>query len=165
MSKHFGLLGFRPLLLPVALSLALLSTAHAAETRVATRTHAGIQHIDNKVSQLVMTGHPTIDAAQIAPLEASKPLHLQISLNLRNADQLKSFLATVNQPGSANYHQFLTPAQFTAKYAPTNAQVQAVIKHLQAYGFTNIKVAPNRLLISADGTARSSASMSAPASS
>ncbi|WP_158628821.1 protease pro-enzyme activation domain-containing protein [Dyella choica] len=153
MSKRFALLGIRPLLLPAALSLALLSTAHAAETRVGTRTHAGIQHVDNKVSKLVMTGHPSIDATQIVALEASKPLHVEISLNLRHVDELQAFLATVNQPGSANYRQFLTPAQFKAHYAPTNAQVQAVVKHLEAYGFTNIKVAPNHLLVSADGSA------------
>ena len=153
MSNYFASLGIRPLLLPAALSLALLSTAHAAPTRVATRTHAGIQHIDSKVSQLVMTGHPSIDAAQIAPLEASKPLHVEVSLNLRNVDQLQSFLAAVNQPGSADYQHFLTPAQFKAQYAPTDAQVQAVVQHLRACGFTHIKVAPNRLLVSAEGTA------------
>ena len=153
MSKHVGLLGMRPLLLPAALSLALLSAAHAAGTRVGTRTHAGIQNVSNKVSTLVMTGHPSIDATQIAPLEASKPLHVEVSLNLRNVDQLQSFLASVNKPGSANYHHFLTPAQFKAQYAPTDAQVQAVVAHMQASGFTNIKVAANHLLVSADGTA------------
>jgi xanthomonalisin len=153
MSKYFGLMGMRPLLLPAALSLALLSTAHAADARVGTRTHAGIQNISNTVSTLVMTGHPSIDATQIAPLEASKPLHVEVSLSLRNVGQLQSFLASVNQPGSANYHHFLTPAQFKAQYAPTDAQVQAVVTHLQASGFTHIKVAANNLLVSADGTA------------
>ncbi|MFC3653137.1 protease pro-enzyme activation domain-containing protein [Dyella humi] len=154
MSKHSGLLGIRPLLLPAALTLALMSiSAHAADTRVATRTHAGIQDNGGKFSTLVMTGHPSIDAAQIAPLEQSKPLHVEVSLNLRNVDQLQSFLAAVNQPGDANYHHFLTPTQFKAQYAPTDAQVQAVVAHLKASGFSNIKVAPNNLLISANGTA------------
>ena len=154
MSKHYGLLGIRPLLLPAALSLALLSvSAHAADTRVGTRTHAGIQNLSTKVSTLVMTGHPSIDATQIAPLEQSKPLHVEVSLNLRNVDQLQRFLASVNQPGSVNYHHFLTPAQFKAQYAPTQAQVQAVVAHLTASGFRNITVAPNNLLVSADGTA------------
>ncbi|GGA31852.1 protease pro-enzyme activation domain-containing protein [Dyella nitratireducens] len=153
MSKHFGLLGIRPLLLPAALSLALLSTAHATDMRVATRTHAGIQNVGNNLSTLVMTGHPSIDATQIAPLEASKAMHVEVSLNLRNVDQLQNFLASVNQPGSSNYHHFLTPAQFKAQYAPTDAQVQAVVTHLKSSGFKNIKVAANNLLVSADGTA------------
>lgn len=154
MSKHYGLLGIRSSLLPAALSLALVSmSAHAAGTRAATRTHAGIQNTGNGFSTLVMTGHPSINTTQIAPLEASRPLHVEVSLNLRNVDQLQSFLASVNRPGSADYHQFLTPAQFKAQFAPTDAQVQAVVAHMQASGFRNIKVAPNNLLISADGTA------------
>ncbi|WP_304488643.1 protease pro-enzyme activation domain-containing protein [Dyella sp. 2HG41-7] len=156
MSQRFKLSGIRPLLLPAALSLAMMSvSAHAADSRATTRTHAGIQNNGAKLSTLVMTGHPSIDASQIMPLEASKPLHVEVSLNLRNVDQLQGFLASVNQPGSANYHQFLTPAQFKAQYAPTAAQVQAVVAHLQASGFKNISVAPNNLLVSADGTTAS----------
>lgn len=154
MSKHSGLLGIRPLLLPAALSLALVSiSAHGADARTSTRTHAGIQNTSSAFSTLVMTGHPSIEANQIAPLEQSKPLHVEVSLNFRNVDQLQGFLASVNQPGSANYHRFLTPAQFKAQFAPTDAQVQTVVAHLQASGFRNIKVAPNNLLVSADGTA------------
>ncbi|WP_279236714.1 protease pro-enzyme activation domain-containing protein [Dyella sp. RRB7] len=154
MSSSIRLSGNRKLLLPAALSLALLSlSAHADNTWAPTRTHAGIQNSGNQVSTLVMTGHPSVDASQIAPLEQSKSLHVEVSLNLRNVDQLQSFLQAVNKPGSASYHHFLTPAQFKAQYAPSDADVQAVVAHLEAYGFTNIKVAPNNLLVSADGSA------------
>jgi xanthomonalisin len=154
MSSRFGFSGNRKLLLPAALSLALMSmSAHAGDTWTSTRTHAGIQNNGSKLSTLVMTGHPSIDASQIMPLEQSHKLHVEVSLNLRNVDQLQSFLDAVNQPGNASYHQFLTPAQFKAKFAPTDAQVQSVIAHLKASGFSNIKVAANNLLVSADGTA------------
>ncbi|GFZ88159.1 protease pro-enzyme activation domain-containing protein [Dyella caseinilytica] len=157
MSSRFGFSGNRKLLLPAALSLALVSlSAHAGDTWVSTRTHAGIQNNNgSKFSTLVMTGHPSIEASQIMPLEQSRKLHVEVSLNLRNVDDLQSFLQAVNQPGSASYHQFLTPAQFKAKYAPTDAQVQVVVAHLKASGFTNIKVASNNMLVSADGTASS----------
>jgi xanthomonalisin len=154
MSSRSGFSGSRKLLLPAALSLALMSmSAHAGDTWSPTRTHAGIQNNGSKLSTLVMTGHPSIDASQIMPLEQSHALHVEVSLNLRNVDDLQSFLEAVNKPGNANYHQFLTPAQFKAKYAPTDAQVQAVVSHLKASGFTHITVAPNNLLVSADGTA------------
>jgi xanthomonalisin len=153
MSSRFGFSGSRPLLLPAALSLALMSmSAYAGDNWVSTRTHAGIQTNGGKLSTLVMTGHPSIEASQIMPLEQSHKLHVEVSLNLRNVDALQSFLEAVNQPGSASYHQFLTPAQFKAEYAPTDAQVQAVVTHLKASGFTHIKVAPNNMLVSADGT-------------
>ncbi|OOG38233.1 PKD domain-containing protein [Rhodanobacter sp. C05] len=154
MSSSFQFSGYRKALLPAALSLAMFSlSAHAADTWVSTNTHASIQKsaVAN-VSTLVMTGHPAIDASQIMPLEASKQLHVVLSLNLRNAAQLQTFLRELNQPGSANYHKYLTPAQFKAQYAPTDAQVQAVVAHLQKYGFSNISVTPNNMLVSANGT-------------
>src|ERR1700722_14966989 len=104
MSSSIRFSGSRKLLLPAALSLALVSlSAHAGDTWVSTRTHAGLQNSGNQASTLVMTGHPSVDASQIMPLEQSKSLHVEVSLNLRNVDQLQSFLQSVNQPGSANY--------------------------------------------------------------
>ncbi|SFS00069.1 sedolisin-B Serine peptidase. MEROPS family S53 [Dyella sp. OK004] len=154
MSNVIRSLGSRKALLPAALSVALLSmSAHADNSWVSTRTHAGIKDSTANASTLVMTGHPSVDARQIMPLEQSKPLHIEVSLSLRNADQLQSFLQSVNQPGSASYHQFLTPEQFKAQYAPTDAQVKAVVAHLEASGFRNITVAPNNMLVSADGHA------------
>ncbi|WP_426702190.1 protease pro-enzyme activation domain-containing protein [Rhodanobacter sp. Col0626] len=155
MSSTIRLPGYRKLLLPTALSLAMLSlSAHAGESWFSTKTHAAIQKsATGNVSTLVMKGHPSIDAQQIMPLEQSKPLHVVLTLNQRNATQLQAFLHDVNTVGSPSYHKYLTPAQFKAQYAATDAQVQAVVAHLQKYGFKNIEVAPNNALVSADGTA------------
>jgi pseudomonalisin len=76
-----------------------------------------------------------------------------VGLQLRNQDQLDTFLKALHTPGNPSYHKFLTPAQFAAQYSPTQAQVDAVVKHLTTAGFKNISVSPNRTLISADGTA------------
>jgi pseudomonalisin/xanthomonalisin len=46
----------------------------------------------------------------------------------------------------------LTSAQFLERHAPTQAQADAVAAHLRAAGFTNVTIAPNRMLVSADGT-------------
>jgi subtilase family serine protease len=59
----------------------------------------------------------------------------------------------VNRPGNAHYGQYLTHEQFVADYAPTEAQVKSVVDYLRKSGFVNIEVAPNRLLVSAHGTA------------
>ncbi|MFC5740589.1 protease pro-enzyme activation domain-containing protein [Dyella tabacisoli] len=100
-------------------------------------------------------GKPSLVNTLVSPLELSKPVQVTVSLNLRNEAQLKAFLRDVNQPGSANFHKFLTPAQFKAQYAPTEAQVQAVIAHLQQAGFKNVAAAPNNLLVTAEGNAGS----------
>jgi len=176
MSRSFRLRGatsknYRKALLPVAVSLAMISlSAQAADSWVATRTDAALSKgaapasaaaASTQIAQanpaagyvLSLTGHPSVPDNLVSPLESSKTVHVAVSLKLRNADQLNTFLAELNQKGSPNYHKYLTPAQFKAKYSPTDAQVQQVVAHLERSGFGNVVVAENSQLVSADGNA------------
>jgi pseudomonalisin len=89
----------------------------------------------------------------LTELAAGSPTHVVVSLKLRNASKLAQLGRDVNDHHSPRFRKFLTPKQFLAEYAPTEAQVRAVVEHLRKNGFTNIRVAHNRLLISANGTA------------
>ncbi|MGN6322888.1 MAG: protease pro-enzyme activation domain-containing protein [Dyella sp.] len=142
---------YHKLVLPLALSLCM--TAQAQDAWVATRTHAGLQGAGSHSFTLAMTHHPLVQASQIAPLELSKPLHVSVSLNLRNVTELETLLKDLYDRHSPHYQQFLTPEQFKARFAPTDDQVKAVVVHLTANGFRNIEVAPNNMLVSADGSA------------
>ncbi|HEY2623584.1 MAG TPA: protease pro-enzyme activation domain-containing protein [Dyella sp.] len=145
-------------LLPMALALALCPmSGHAATAWGTTGTHAALlkaQSTSAATASYVINAHgrPKVQA-QVSPLASTQVLHVAVSLNLRNAAQLQAFNKSVNTPGSANYHQFLTPDQFKAAYAPTDAQVQSVVTHMQQSGFTNITVSPNNTLVFADGNA------------
>jgi len=130
-------------LLPAATSQ--ISTASTAATAATTAISAGYK--------LNMTGQPSIEGTAVTALAADHPLHVVIGMKLRNPDQLQAFLRNVTTPGNAAYGKFLSPDQFKAQFGPTEAQVQAVVAHLQQSGFTNIQVAPNNLLIEADGNA------------
>lgn len=77
-------------------------------------------------------------------LPHTQPMHVAIALKLRNVDQLDAAIAA---------HRVLTPQQFSASYAPTLLQAKAVATYLTQTGFTNVVIAPNRLLVTADGTA------------
>jgi pseudomonalisin len=77
-------------------------------------------------------------------LAHTQPMHIVVALKLRNSDQLDTLVAA---------HQMLTPAQFSIQHAPTQVQAEAVAIYLTRMGFTNVVIAPNRLLVSADGTA------------
>jgi xanthomonalisin len=151
----------------IALAVSTLS-AHADDAWVSTRTQAamlplaGAQPLAAASTAgspvaagyaLNMTGSPHIDGAAVTAMAADHPLHVAVSLRLRHPDELQSFLGAVTTPGNPLYGRFLTPAQFKARFAPTHAQVDAVVAHLRQAGFTNIEVAPNNLLISADGNA------------
>jgi subtilase family serine protease len=79
-------------------------------------------------------------------LALSQPMHIVVGLKLQNKAELDAYI-------SKRGFKPLTGAQFVARYSPTPAQAQAVADFLKASGFTNIKIAPNRLLVSGDAPA------------
>lgn len=84
-------------------------------------------------------------AASATDVEASTPVSVTVALKLRNEAELDAH----NRSGAAP----LSAAEVLARFAPTQAQVAAVVAHLRTAGFTDIEVAPNRLLITANGSA------------
>jgi xanthomonalisin len=163
-----GIHTHRKSLLSLAVTMAMCTlSAHAADSWVSTNTKAALLNASANTNVtaaraslgggyvLNVTGTPPVDSALVTPLDASHPLHVVVSLKLRQPEQLQALIAEINSPGSAQFGKFLTPAQFKATYAPTGQQVQAVVAHLTQAGFTNIEVAPNNLLVSADGNAGS----------
>lgn len=81
-----------------------------------------------------------------------EPVSITVTLKLRNQDVLDSYLSELFHPGSPSYHQFLSNQDSTALFAPTQQQAQAVADYLSQQGFTNVQIAANRLLVTADGT-------------
>ncbi len=79
-------------------------------------------------------------------------MHLSIGLRLNHVRALKKFLQAVQNPHSPQYHHFLTPSEFTAKYGPTKKQVDAVRAFLGAKGIEVTGVSPNRLLVRTKAT-------------
>lgn len=88
-------------------------------------------------------GATVANATDTGALTSTKPLTVRVALGGHNLDALAKAVAS---------GQRFTDAQLSA-YAPTSSEVQAVVSYLQGQGFTNIEAAPNRLLVSADGTA------------
>jgi xanthomonalisin len=91
----------------------------------------------------------------LGALPSSHPMHIAVALKLRNPDQLKSFLAAAGKRGAKTFGQTMSHDQLMANHAPTTAQAQRVAAYLRQFGFSNIVIAPNRMLVSADGTADS----------
>jgi xanthomonalisin len=114
---------------------ALSAQAATSEAWVATSTKA----------------HDPKAAVHVAPLRAGEQVNVVVSLKLRNKPELDALTSKL-MTGAAGVKP-LTSAEFMAKHAPTAAQAQAVVAYMHAQGFTNIEVAPNRLLVSATGGA------------
>ena len=75
------------------------------------------------------------------------PARALISLRHRNAAQLQSFIAKVSDPSSASYGRYPTPAQFTARYAPSASTVQAVEAFVRDSGLQVQAVPSNRAYV------------------
>ena len=131
-----GLLGRATTTIALALAVAGAATPAAASEYwigTATRTHdvRGMKHL--------------------GAMAASQQIKVTVALKLRDKpalDQLTAQLAA-RTPGV----QPLTRAQWLARHAPSDPQVRSVVAHLQSHGFTNIEVTPDRLLVSATGSA------------
>ncbi len=128
---------------PLALAAGI---AHGATDWVDTHTKAFLNHA--QIETLARGANAA--SLEVASGEAT---HVVVSLKLRNAEQLKAVARNVNDPHSSQYRQYITSAQFLANYAPTEAQVKQVVAYLRKNGFVDIHVAPNRMLVSARGTA------------
>lgn len=74
-------------------------------------------------------------AKTLGTTTAAQQVHFGVLLKMRDAVGAASTLAQVSTPGSANYGQWLTNAQFRARYAPAASDVTAVQGWLSAQGF------------------------------
>lgn len=100
--------------------------------------------------------HPLAATASAKDLaEPGMPIHIDVALKLQDRAVLDTFIADAHNPHSTMFGARLQPKDVLDNFAPSTAQVQAVVDYLSHAGFTHITVAPNRLLVSADGTAAS----------
>lgn len=94
-----------------------------------------------------------LNAVGLGPAPAATAIPVTVSLAPRHGAALDALAAAQADPASTGYHHYLTPAQFTARFGATPAQVHAVTSYLRSTGFHDVTVGANRLSVSADGTA------------
>jgi kumamolisin len=94
--------------------------------------------------------------SKLQPVEKMNPtntLELAIGLPLRNPVELQAFLNAVANPKvAATYGHYLTPAQFEAKYSPTQKDYNAVIAFARSKGLTVRHTFSNRTVVSVSGS-------------
>jgi subtilase family serine protease len=86
-------------------------------------------------------------------LPEATPMNVTIALRPRDPAGLQSFATDVSTPGSSIYGQYLTPAQFAARFGPTPSQISEVQSSLRAHGLAPGPVSPNGLSIPVSATA------------
>jgi hypothetical protein len=84
-------------------------------------------------------------------LAATNELQLAVGLPLRDAAGLDEFLRQLYDPGSTNFHKFLTPPEFAARFGPSEQDYQNAIAFAQSNGLRVLKTYPNRLVLDLAG--------------
>ena len=120
---------------------ALMLAAFAVSTQAASPAWVGV----------AAHAHDPRNAVHVGPLRAGTPVHITVSLQVRNKAQLDALTSQL-MAGAAGVKP-LTSAEFAARHAPTPAQAQAVVDYLRSKGFVKVEVADNRMIVTAEGVA------------
>jgi subtilase family serine protease len=91
-------------------------------------------------------------ATKLGAAPASTSVTIAIHLKLQNTAGLKTLVASVSSPKSAEYGHYLTPQQFSQRFAPAAADVQTAKAFLEHGGLSNVTVGPDGVYVSATAT-------------
>jgi subtilase family serine protease len=92
-------------------------------------------------------------ASYLGEVDGAESVKLAVVLRARNQIALDDFLKRVQDPQDAEFHKFLSPAQFAERFGPTDADVKSVTDHFVRYGVRVAGVHPNHLVVDLEGSA------------
>src|SRR5580698_1139987 len=92
-------------------------------------------------AQSVMTHHVREairngQAQAVGRLPATQIMQLDLVLPIRDQAGLDRFLSEVYDPTSSSYRHFLTVAEFTERFGPTQEQYDSAVSFAKSNGFT-----------------------------
>jgi uncharacterized repeat protein (TIGR01451 family) len=131
------------ILFKIGLGLLALGGLTGSSSGEVTGTKTLSGHVPAVVSQLAKTGE----------LSATNELHLAIGLQLRNESELDDLTRRVSDPADPAFGHYLTVAQFTEQFAPSEADYQAVVDFARKQGLEVTRTSANRMLVEVKGKA------------
>ena len=114
----------------------------------------GSQQIWASTGTQILKGHVPLAVSKLQPLASSvatNHLNLAIGLPLRNIGKLQVLIRDLSDPSSPKFRHYLTPAQFTEQFGPSEADYQAVIDFAKANGLKVTATHPNRVVLDVEG--------------
>src|ERR1700728_904830 len=102
------------------------------------------------VHQEIVSG----EASFVSLLPANQTLRLDIALPLRNQAELDLLLEELYRPQSPLFQQYLSVAEFTQRFGPTEADYAAVVRFAEQNGLTVTGTSPNRVILNVEGSVR-----------
>jgi uncharacterized protein (TIGR03437 family) len=133
---------------------AVLFCAAGARAQVSRIT----QPVNNEI-RTVLAGNvhpqatPANDQGRVTPSLAMPYITLTFKHSASQEADLQKLLVEQQTPGSANYHQWLTPEQFGERFGASDADIQTISQWLRGQGMQVISVARGKSWIAVSGTA------------
>ncbi len=128
----------RARLLGVAVGLACLAAVPAA---------AAVATLSTTIP-VIVANHA---AAYAGAPAADAMLRLVVSLPLRNTAALDALLAGITDPENPNFRHYLTVAEFTERFGPTQSDYDTAAGFFAANGLTVALRSNNRMILAVDG--------------
>ncbi len=93
------------------------------------------------------------DLGEVAPATPLRRMLLVLKLGDEQDTALRQLIEDQQNAASPSFHQWLTPAQFRARFAPAAEDRQAVTQWLASHGFTIDRISSSGSMIEFSGTA------------
>jgi subtilase family serine protease len=107
--------------------------------------------LTHHVRQVTLNGK----ARQVGHLPATQIMQLDVVLPVRDQAGLDNFLAGLYSSTVPNFRHFLTPAEFTEKFGPTENDYAAVVNYVQAHGLAVVGGSRDGMEVQVKGTVAS----------
>lgn len=96
---------------------------------------------------------PANDRGRVQDSLALDHMMLQLHRPAEQEQALGQLIDSLHNPRAANYHHWLTPAQFGQTYGAAQADVDTITAWLESHGFTVNAVYPSNMLVDFSGNA------------
>lgn len=139
-------------------SLAVLCTLYFLTALLSAQQSRITKAIDNQ-QRVVLSGHlhpkarPEDDQGRVAPSLQMSYVTLMLAQSASQHADLQQLLSDQQTPGSANYHLWLTPEQYAARFGVSTDDLNQIVTWLQGQGLSIAAVARGRNWIAVNGEA------------
>lgn len=123
----------------VSISLAFAVASIAAPRTAAAASAGSPGDPANAEAKVTIVGNHPAEAASFTngpEIASAQTLRMEVVLALHDRPALDALIAAQQDRSSPQYHQWMTPAEFNARFGPTQSDVSAVSSWLSGQGFT-----------------------------
>ena len=136
------------------LAFAAIGTSSAADVPRSPRITAALdeRQVVTLAGNTRPEATPANDRGALSPNLVLDHMQLQLQRSAEEEAAVASFIESLQDPASPNYHQWLTAEEFGARFGVTTEDLQRVTGWLKAHGFQVNHVYPSRMLVDFTGT-------------